>query len=205
MKAMTAALIVGLALISTRASAQIKPGSNQASLDLGLANPLSNETDNGDGETFGKLGAAFGAAYLHQLQGNLKVLSVGADFNYKHFGSQDVATGHGPAEIKSSAWTLLAVARGDLMPDNQIRPYGLVGLGIGGARSEWEYQNPRFSNTRTSAGPAFALGGGADYDINSSWLVGAEMRYSVIATDSGDIGTSSVSSLDFLLKAGFKF
>lgn len=198
-----ATFMAGLLLISTQAYAQVKQGGNQASINLGLTNPLSNSTENGDTETFGKIGPAFGFGYLHQFQKNL---SFGGDFSYKSLGIRDVFTGHGPLEIKSSAWTLLAVARADLMPDNNVRPYALVGLGIGGAKSERIYsETPRLNSERTSSGAAFALAAGADYDINPTWLAGAELRYSIINTSESAIGAGSVSTLDALLKIGCKF
>ena len=202
MRRLTATLIAGLLLISTQANAQIKEGGNQISVDLGLANPMANENINGDSVPFGTVGPEFGFGFLHQFRKNL---SFGGDFNFKSLGHDDVTTGHGPAEVKSSAWTLLAIARGDLLPDNNIRPYGIVGLGLGGVKSESDYQTTRFSASNSSTGLAFALGGGVDYDINASWLAGAELRYNIIGTNHDDFGTSSVSTFDFLLKAGYKF
>jgi opacity protein-like surface antigen len=203
MKLSIAAFVAGLLLLSPAARAQVKPGDNQATINLGLANPLSDDAENGDTETFGKLGPAFGFGYLHQFQKNL---SFGGDFSYKSLGTRDVSTGHGPLEIKSSMWTLLAVARADLMPDNNIRPYATVGLGLGGAKIERDYgRAPSLSSERTSSGPAFALAAGADYDINPTWLAGAELRYSIISTSESEIGTGHVSTFDVLLKVGYKF
>ena len=203
MKRSTTALAAVLVLTSALASAQVKQGGNQAAFNLGLANPLSNDNVDGDSEGFGSVGPSFGFSFLHQIR---KQLSLGGDFNYKSLGTEDVSTGRGPLEIKSSAWTMLAIGRIDLMPDNNLRPYGLLGIGIGGVKSDRDYsQSPRFDADRTSTGAAFALGAGVDFDINAAWLAGAEMRYSVINTDPGEVGTSSVSNLDFLLKVGYKF
>ncbi|MFI5349801.1 MAG: outer membrane beta-barrel protein [Elusimicrobiota bacterium] len=203
MKRSTTALAAMLVMISTLANAQVKQGGNQAAVYLGLANPLSNDSMNGDTAGFGNVGPSFGFNFLHQIRNHL---SLGGDFNYKSLGTEDVSTGHGPLEIKSSAWTLLAIGRADLLPDNNIRPYGLVGLGVGGVKSERDYsQSPRFNAERTSAGVAIALGAGVDYDFNANWLAGAELRYSLINTDVDEIGTGSVSNLDALLKVGYKF
>ncbi|MFI5347655.1 MAG: outer membrane beta-barrel protein [Elusimicrobiota bacterium] len=203
MKRSILAFMAGLLLLTTRASAETKPGGQLASLSLGLSNPLSNETVDGQDQVFGKIGPTIGFDYLYQLQ---KVVSIGGDFNYKSLGTRDIITGHGPAEVKSSAWTLLAVARGDLMPDSNLRPYGLLGMGVGGVRSRREYgANPGFNSERTSSGLAFALGAGADFDLNASWLAGAELRYNIINTSEAEIGTSSVSTLDVMLKLGYKF
>jgi opacity protein-like surface antigen len=203
MRIPTAALMTGLLLISTRAHAAIKPGDTQVGINLGLTNPLGNETVDGEDEKFGKLGPAFGFNFLHQFQ---KYLSLGGDFRYMSFGHEDVSTGHGPVEIKSSAWTLLAIGRGDLMPDSDIRPYGLLGLGVGRVKREVDFsQRPDLNSSQSSGGVAFALGGGVDYDINKNWLAGAELRYSLISTSEDEVGTGHVSAFDALLKVGYKF
>ena len=203
MKLLTMTFLGGLLLMSTQANAQVKPRTQQATIMLGLANPLSNDTVYDRNETFGSLGPAFGFNYLYQLQ---RYLSLGGDFNYKSLGDKDFATGHGPTEIKSSAWTLLAIGRADLLPENNIRPYGLLGLGIGGIRREVDFSgHPEFNSSQTSTGLAFALAGGVDYDFNDAWLAGAELRYNIINTNSGEIGTGHVSTLDILLKVGYKF
>ena len=203
MRLLTAALVIGFLLISTRANAQVAPGAQQGAITLGLADPVSNDSVDNQTETFGELGPAFGFTYLYQLQ---RYVSIGGDFNYKYLRTKDASTGHGPVEIKSSAWTLLAIARGDLLPDNNIRPYGLLGLGVGGVRRSTDYSaRPDLDSSRTSSGPAIALGGGVDYDINAAWLAGAELRYNYIHTSHDEIGADSVSTLDFLVKLGYKF
>jgi len=203
MKLLTATLIAGLLLISMHANAQIKPGTQQAAISAGLANPLSNDNVDGQAETFGELGPAFGFNYLYQLH---RYLSIGGDFNYKSLGDKDFTAGHGPGTIKSSAWTLLAIGRCDLIPDNDIRPYALLGLGAGGVQREVNFsRRPDLNSSRTSSGLAFALGGGADYDINNAWLAGAELRYNIINTDEGEIGAGHLSTLDILFKVGYKF
>ncbi len=203
MKLLTAALMAGLLPISTHANAQVKPGTQQAAITLGVANPLSNDSVDDESETFGELGPAFGFNYLYQIQRNL---SLGGDFNYKSLGDKDFTTGHGPTEIKSSAWTLLVIGRADLLPDNNIRPYGLLGLGVGGVKREVDFsRHPELNSSRTSSGLAFALAGGVDYDINDAWLAGAELRYNIISTSEGEIGAGHVSTLDLLFKCGYKF
>ena len=193
--------MAGLLLISTHATAQVSPGTQQVGITLGLANPLSNLNVGGDSERFGEVGPAFGFNYLYQIR---RQLSLGGDFNYKSFSANNASTGrYGQVNINPSAWTLLAIGRCDLLPDNNVRPYGLLGLGVGGARREVNY--PGGSLSETSNGIAFALGAGLDYDINASWLAGAELRYSFIDTSYNEIGTDRVSSFDILFKAGYKF
>ena len=203
MKLLTVALMAGLLLISTHAYAGVKPGTQQAAINLGLANPLSNDTVDNQTETFGKLGPAFGFNYLYQLH---KYASIGGDFDYKFLGTRDAVTGHGPVEIKSSAWTLLAVGRVDALPENDIRPYGLLGLGVGGVKREVDFsQRPDLNSSKNSNGLAFALGAGVDYDLNEAWLAGAELRYNIIGTSQDEIGAGHISTLDILFKLGYKF
>ena len=203
MRPINAALLAGLLFVSSQANAQIKVGTSQAGLDLGLANPLSNtDLGNGDSGRFGHTGPAFGFNYLYQFQ---PIFSFGGDYNYKFLGSRDYPAPYGGVTVRTSAWTLLAVGRADLMPDNKVRPYGLVGLGLGGASRSLNFARSGFNSDNTSVGVAFALGGGVDYDVNDDWLVGAELRYSIINTSRSDVGTDSVSSLDLLFKVGYKF
>jgi opacity protein-like surface antigen len=203
MKRLTAALVAVLSLLSTHARAEVKPGTQQAAIAVGLANPLSNNSVDDQTETFGKLGPALGLGYLYQLH---EYIGIGGDFSYKSLGTRDAVTGHGPVSVQSSAWTLLAVARGDALPDNDIRPYGLMGLGVGGIRRAVDFsQRPDLNSSRNTNGPAFALGVGADYDISDAWLAGAELRYNVIGTSHDEIGASRVSTLDILFKFGCKF
>lgn len=203
MKRTSMSLAAGLLLMATGARAQIKPGMQQAGLSLGGAKPLSSDTVDGERFTFGESGPALGLNYLYQVH---QYVSVGADLNIKSLGDKDVFTGRGPASIKSSAWTLLAVARGDLLPDENVRPYALLGLGVGGVKRQVRYsQSPRFDSDHRSSGLAFALAGGADFDITPSWLAGAELRYNFIGTDENQIGADSVKTLDLMFKVGYKF
>lgn len=199
----SAALFVSCLLLSAAsAHAEIKTGTSQAALQLGVANPLSTETFDGEDVRFGKTGLALGAGYLYQFAPNV---SFGGDLNIKGFGDRDIRTGHGVGQVSSSAWTLLAVARGDLLPNENIRPYALMGLGLGGAKREVRFSDPRFNGDHSSSGVAFALAAGVDLDIKTSWIAGAELRYNYIRTEASEIGTDSVRSMDLLFKIGYKF
>jgi opacity protein-like surface antigen len=203
MKRMNMVLLGGLLLVAAQAHAAVKQGGQQVGVTLGLANPLGNDTVDGQSETFGGVGPAVGFDYLYQLRSNL---SIGGDFSYKYLGTHDDTTGHGPVEVKSTAWTLLAIGRFDLMPEKDLRPYAMAGLGVGGVSREVTFsQRPDLNSSRSSNGLAFALGAGVDYDINPSWVAGAELRYSIIGTNEEDIGTGHVSTIDALLKVGYKF
>lgn len=203
MKPMTVTLMTGLMLMAMTAKAEVKQGTQQLNLALGVANPLSSVNVDGERVEFGKVGPTFGAGYLYQLR---EFVSVGADLNFKRLGDKTVRTGHGTAEITSSAWTLLAVGRGDLMPANDIRPYALLGLGVGGVKREVRYDvGTAYNREQTSGSFAFAVAGGVDFDINPSWLAGAELRYNYIRTREYEVGTDSVKTLDLAFKVGYKF
>lgn len=203
MKLSTATFLTGLLLIAMTAKAEVKPGTHQVGVSLGASNPLSSENLDGERTEFGSVGPTLGFSYLYQLRPNW---SVGGDLNFKRLGDKNIRTGHGPAEIASSAWTLMAVGRGDIAPDSDIRPYGLLGLGLGGVKREVRYDfSPRFDRDQTSGGLAFALAGGVDFDINASWLAGAELRYNYIKTRETEVGADSVRTLDLNFKVGYKF
>lgn len=203
MKLSTATLMTGLLLISISANAGITPGTHQAGITLGAANPLSYHTLDGERAEFGSVGPTLGFNYLYQVRPNL---SLGADLNFKRLGDKDFNTGQGPVQVESSAWTLLAVGRGDIAPDSDLRPYGLLGLGLGGVKREVRYSvSPRFDRDQTSGGFAAAIGAGLDFDINASWLAGAELRCSYINTEGSEVGTDNVRTLDLQFKVGYKF
>ncbi len=203
MKLLTAALMAALLSLSTQAKAEVKTGTQQVSLDMGFANPLGNDTVFDQTRTFGSPGPEIGLQYRYQIQNNL---SFGGDLSIASLGTNDFNTGKGPVEVKSAAWTLLAIGRMDLLPENDIRPYGLLGLGFGGVRRSTSFsQNPALSSTESSGGGALALGGGVDFDVNKAWLVGGELRYTYINTSLSQVGASSSRTLDFLLKIGYKF
>jgi opacity protein-like surface antigen len=203
MKLKNAVLLAGLLFVSSQAKAQTKVGTHQLGLELGVANPISNtDLGNGDVETFGETGPAVGIDYLYQFHPNF---SVGADFNNKFQGTENYSHPHGGAAVTSSVWTMLAIGRFDLLPESRIRPYAMAGAGFGGARRSVVYANPAFNSENTSMGPAFAMGAGADFDINGDWVVGGELRYTVVGTDENAVGTGHVSTFDFLAKVGYKF
>jgi opacity protein-like surface antigen len=204
MKPMNAALLAALLFVSTRANAQLRPGAQQLGLDLGVVDPLSSaQIGNNVSQPLGEAGPAFGFDYLYQALPNF---SFGGDFNYKFQGTNDYSQPYGGASVKSSVWTALLVGRVDPLPQSRLRPYALAGFGFGGANRSLTFAAaPAYNSSRTSNGPAFALGGGMDYDLNDVWLVGGELRYSIIDTSVNDVGASSLSTLDFLFKVACKF
>jgi len=198
-----ATCLTGLMLLSISANASVTQGTQQASVSLGASNPLSRHDFDGDRSEFGSTGPNLGLGYLYQLAPNL---GVGADLSFKRLGDRDFRNGRGAGEIESSAWTLLAIGRGELMPESDIRPYGLLGFGLGGVKREIRYGNVSgFDRDQSSAGLAFALAGGVDFDISANVVAGAELRWNYINTSYNEIGTSSVRTLDLNFKVGYKF
>lgn len=202
MKLTIATFVTGLLAISLSARAETRPGDHRVSLSLGAANAVSYNTVDGDREEFGDVGPALGLGYLYQLRPHW---SFGGDLSLKSLGDKEFNTGRGPGEIESSAWTLLAVGRGDLLPEGDIRPYGLLGFGLGRVKREIDFDDSRYDRYHTSGGLAMALAAGVDLDIDESWLAGAELRYDLIDTDQDEIGASSVRIIDMMFKVGYKF
>lgn len=200
---LTTAIMTGLLLLTTNAKADIKVGAVQVAATLGAATPLSYNDVDGERTQFGQTGPALGVAALYQFLPNI---AVGADLNYKRLGERDFRTGQGPVSVESSAWTMLAVGRGEFIPASDIRPYVMMGLGLGGVKREVRYSlNPRFDRDTRSGGLAMALGAGLDFDITPAIVAGAELRWNYIDTDHSQVGTNSVRTLDLNFKVGYKF
>jgi len=203
MKLMTATIMTSLMLMTTTAKAVITPGTSQVSLSLGASNPLSYNDVDGQRMEFGQTGPSLGFQALYQFLPNL---AVGADLNFKRLGDRDFRTGRGPVQVESSAWTMLAVGRGDFLPASDLRPYVMMGLGLGGVKREVRYAfTPAFDRDTRSGGVALALGSGIDFDISPSIVAGAELRWNYIDTDYSQVGTNSVRTLDLNFKVGYKF
>lgn len=202
MKLTTATFVTGLLAMSLNARADIKQGDHRVSLSLGEANAMSYNTVDGDREEFGDVGPALGLGYLYQIRPHW---SLGGDLSLKSLGDKEFHTGRGPGEIESSAWTLLAVGRGDLLPEGDIRPYGLLGLGLGRVKRVIDFDDSRYDRYHTSGGLAMALAAGVDVDLNANWLAGAELRWNLIDTAQNEIGASSVRIIDMMFKVGYKF
>lgn len=198
-----ATYLTGLMLLSMSANASITPGTQQVAVSVGASNPLGHHDFDGTRSEFGSTGPNLGFSYLYQFA---PILGVGADLNFKRLGDKDFRNGRGYGEVESSAWTLLAIGRGDLMPESDIRPYGLLGLGLGGVKREIRYAAVSgFDRDQSSAGLALALAGGVDFDINANVVAGAELRWNYINTSYNEVGTSSVRTLDLNFKVGYKF
>ncbi len=203
MKLMTATIMAGLMLLTMNAKAVITPGTSQVALTLGASNPLSYTDINGQRAEFGETGPSLGFNALYQLLPNL---AVGADLSFKRLGERDIRTGIGVAQVQSSAWTMMAIGRGDFLPASDIRPYVMTGLGVGGVKREVRYAvSPAFDRDTRSGGAALALGTGVDFDITPAIVAGAELRWNYIDTDHNKVGTNSARTLDLNFKVGYKF
>ena len=203
MRVLCSALVAGLLVISNQAYAQVKEGSQQVGMHLGFSSPLGKGEDTGFSEKIGKMGPAFGFNYLYQYHKNV---GLGGEFAYKAWGTNTVTATGNSVDLKSSAYSFLALAKGQLMPDEKLRPYGLFGLGFGSlshkaSAAGWT------GVSKSKTGVAFAIGGGADYDINDMWSAGAELRYSLLGTKITDdtYTVKNGNSFDFLFNLGYKF
>jgi opacity protein-like surface antigen len=191
-------------LLAAGASAQVKQGSSEVGVDVGLTVPTSDTTlgNNIPSTTLGSASGAFGVSYDYMAAKNV---SVGGDFQYRNFANETVTNFHGGynGTLSADDWTLLATGKYQFMPDNRIRPYALLGLGFGHA--DLTFNAPFYGATAGGTGFAYAFGAGAECDVNSQWAVGAELRWSGLVTNMNDgVGNQSVNSLDFLVSGRFK-
>ena len=201
MKRLGMMLSAALLFSAVRANAQVKQGSQEAGADVGLGIPMSDTTLGGDipSTTLGALGAAFGVNYDYMV---LKNVSVGGDFGYRNFGNDTVSFHGNGGTLSAYDWTMLATGKFQLMPDNQIRPYGLLGLGFGHGGLTLTGPN---GGTGNGTGFAYAFGAGAEGDLNSQWAVGAELRWTGLSAGMNNaLGTQNFNSLDFLVSVHFK-
>ncbi|MEK7743408.1 MAG: porin family protein [Elusimicrobiota bacterium] len=205
MRVICSALVAGLLFISNQAFAQVKEGSHQGKFQLGMTMPLTKVEVGNSGETekSGKIGPAFGFGYDYQYNKNF---SFGGEWSYKAWAKNSFTINGTGVTITPKGWTLLATAKGQLMPDEKLRPYGLFGLGFNGLSAKVDVPtSPSNNSSESTTGVAFALGGGADYDINDQWLAGGELRWNYQGTSKAKMGTSNYTSFDFLFNLGYKF
>jgi opacity protein-like surface antigen len=199
MKSFGVLMAAALLSLAVCANAQVKQGSQEAGVNVGLAVPLSNTTLGGSipSTTLGAVGPMFGFNYDYMALSNV---SVGGDFSYRSFGGDSVGGG---ANLSGDDWTLMVTGKYQFLPNNQLRPYGLLGLGLG---NEYASVSGRFGGSASGTGFAYAIGGGVEYDLNSQWSVGAELRWSGISASlSNSVGSQTMDSLDLVVSGHYKF
>jgi opacity protein-like surface antigen len=190
--------VAGLLGLVVSANAQVKQGGQDVGIEVGVGIPVSQVNAGGTGYTLGKTGFAFGASYDYMLTNNI---SVGGDISDRVYG--DDATGLGNFTVGGHDVTILATGKYQLMPDKNIRPYGLIGLGVG-LESLTASANS-VTATDTGTGFAWALGVGAAHDVNPQWAVNGELRFTeTSASLSNNSGNQNMDSVDVLVSAHFK-
>jgi opacity protein-like surface antigen len=197
-------MLVAAALLfsAVSANAQIKQGQQEAGINIGAAIPMSDTTlgANVPSTTNGTTGLGIGANYDYMI---MKNISVGGDFQYRDFGNKSLSGG---TLENVDNWTLMVTGKYQFMPDNQIRPYGLLGLGFGGESEKGVPTGGGGGISGNGTGFAYAIGVGAEYDINAMWAAGVELRWSGLsASESGGIGSQGSNSLDILVSGHYKF
>ncbi len=195
--------IVGLLALSLllplRARASITAGTQEADLNLGIADPLTSYNANNGAITnsIGSVGLGIGADYVYYVN---KWIGLGGDFMYDAYGSQSLSGGQ---TSQPDEMTGLGIAKFQIRPDSNLRPYGLVGLG-------WGNLSDTVSGGTLSAvsnGFAYALGGGVDYDITKNIVAGAELRWTNLTVNNNfnGAGFHDVGDLNILAHIGYKF
>lgn len=215
-----------LAFISRPASAVVKAGEQQVSVNVGAAVPTTKfdlSAVGGNTETMGGSGVGFGGQYLYHLT---PALGLGGEFSYASFGDKAHAITNAIVTSSYKTWTTEVIARYVLMPEARVNPYFIAGLGMGSVSAKamtkpapgFVWSNTGAAESRTNfdgsaTGVAFSLGGGADADITDSLFAGLDLRWRFVGAKkdyadqvTGGVDTlSSGSGLAIAGKIGYKF
>lgn len=171
------------------------------SLDIGPSFPLTSIdiTNVGGGkETAGTTGLAIGGQFLYDLR---KDIGLGLDIN--HYGTGDrTSSSFIPAAdstLNSSVTSVLAVWKFSMLTDGKVWPYIIGGLGMASANLKvdakpsagfvWRDSGTNetrslVDKTNTAFSGAVALG--LDVPITSQIFLGAEARYTFVASATYD-------------------
>lgn len=240
------AAVVALAGLGQYAAAEISAGQHVIIAGIGGGIPTGDinvvhktdidEANGNDLLTINKRAGASGLSGFAQYTYHVwPFLGFGIDIQATGFGKRkndvslegrvpngSAAFGAGAGGTFTSEATLvqyLAIARWVIMPEKNINPYLLGGIGFNSfnasvrfdpnanAASLWNdgTHNERQLYTRSSAGFGSSLGGGVQAQAMDSLLLGIEGRWNYSGVDSSDFGTKSVNSGGGYFWAGWKF
>lgn len=179
-----------LAFISRPASAVVKAGEQQVSVNVGAAIPTTKydlSAFGGKTEAMGGSGVGFGGQYLYNLTPSL---GLGGEFSYASFGDKDHTVTNAIVTSSYKTWTMEVIARYVMMPEARFNPYFIAGLGMGSVAAKattkpapglvWLNTGTTESRTNfdgSAIGAAFSLGAGADADISDSIFAGLDLRW----------------------------
>ena len=142
----------------------------------GVAWPNVNWEANGQTLEIGDTGFSAGMAFVRNI---LPWLSIGLDGNYAGFskGKELITPSSETVRYNAGVATAMITGRAYLFPETMTRLYGTAG--IGGAYAYAREKNQTTDKTKTfdSLDIGWMLGGGVEFDLDETVLLGAEARY----------------------------
>ena len=209
------------------AAAQSVAHTQQVAFRLGTAAPLSRYSQvpgmdvplpqyYGADAKVGNPGFSFGGQYLYNIK---DTIGLGLDFEYgapqaKIFDVVSYRYISKPEDLK-----LLAVGKYSWLPEYRVRPFGLVGVGVG---KFWLKQTQgtapgqiRIVNGRpdtstltlvnnSSTGLAWAFGAGADADLTERWVLTFDLRWSQISISRSRFWGDKYQAMNASLQLGYR-
>jgi opacity protein-like surface antigen len=219
-------LICGLILIPGYLGAEVKQGSHLLSFNGGLVFPslktnVSQPGSDSINVENGGVGPSFGGTYLYQLS---QYLGLGADVNYNLITEKKME--RFPSERRNTnsqakVFTFEPILKVSLFPDSKWHPVAQAGFGLAMVNESGTYEN--LSNKRnhtvydiSGTGFTASLGGGLDYDLSDSWIVGMKLKWHYVAVDKradqkssdGFIYSNKIqrgSIINLMFSIGYKF
>ncbi|HVE12295.1 MAG TPA: outer membrane beta-barrel protein [Elusimicrobiota bacterium] len=210
MKNMLRNAAVGLilsALGAGPACAAVAKGDSAVSLGLGAGMPVSDldlSAIGGGSQSPGEAGLAVDGRYLYQAGQHL---AVGGELGRMGFPDRTFVGPRLAGTVHSELVTLQALARYLFLPDKDISPYLIGGLGVNRfsakVRETFDPGDVRLDSD--SHGAVFSAGAGVEAAVAKSAFVGAELRWFLATIDSGDFGTGTLHALNIGARAGYRF
>lgn len=181
---------------------------NTTRLDLygGMVLPQSTWYHEGNKVDLGNTGWTAGLGMYRNLS---SVIALGLDGNYAQFGDGDKMNEGSANEsyYRTGAATGLVAMRVNFFPRHSTRLYIPVGVGIGHIFVR-ENKTDGSHQTYNSTDLAGMLGLGLEFDMDETYIFGAEARYYYMNTRSDvkeAFGKDHIHYTEILLKIGFRF
>ena len=173
----------------------------------GVAWPNVDWSENGQTLEIGDTGFSAGVAFVRNI---LPWVSLGLDGNYAGFskGKEFTTVGGDTVRFNAGVATAMVTGRAYLFPESMTRIYGTAGIGGAYAYARGKDKDTNKSKTFDSLDIGWMLGGGVEFDINETTLIGAEARYTWAGLRSDMKEQFSHHHYDYwsvMLKLGIKF
>ena len=181
-------------------------GTNRIEFYGGMVLPQSNWSHNGQTVDIGNLGWTSGLGFYRNIS---SVFALGLDGNYAQLGDGDKVNKGTTSEyyLRTGAATGLVAARVNFFPRHSTRLYIPFGVGVGHTfvrRNNGDGSHKTFSDTDLAG----MLGAGLEFDMDESWILGAEARYYMLRTRDEikeAFGKKHIRYGEIMLKIGCRF